>query len=147
MKHLTKEPDATFKVIAGMFVSTFRRKDLLVEGLVETTHKLPKNYPETVEKTTMKIIEMVKEDDMDGINTFITERLGESGAKVGQKWGKTQLKIMAIVLSDGFIPTREMGEIMGISYTAVQNNIAKLKKKGILKRVGPAKGGHWEVVD
>jgi len=25
--------------------------------------------------------------------------------------------------------------------------LASLKEKGILKRIGPAKGGHWEIVE
>jgi predicted HTH transcriptional regulator len=33
----------------------------------------------------------------------------------------------------------------GISTTAVDKNIDTLKKQGILKRVGPDKGGHWEI--
>jgi ATP-dependent DNA helicase RecG len=35
---------------------------------------------------------------------------------------------------------------VGISARKVEQNIAKLKVKGILRRVGPAKGGHWEVL-
>jgi len=27
----------------------------------------------------------------------------------------------------------------------VEKNIKKLKEKGLLKRIGPAKGGHWDV--
>jgi ATP-dependent DNA helicase RecG len=36
---------------------------------------------------------------------------------------------------------------VGISQTAIENNISKLKNIGLLKRIGPAKGGHWEVLD
>jgi predicted HTH transcriptional regulator len=39
----------------------------------------------------------------------------------------------------------QLSEIIGISQTAIENNITKLKEKGLLKRIGPAKGGHWEV--
>jgi ATP-dependent DNA helicase RecG len=28
----------------------------------------------------------------------------------------------------------------------VEYNIEKLKKKGIIKRIGPDKGGYWEIV-
>jgi predicted HTH transcriptional regulator len=35
--------------------------------------------------------------------------------------------------------------IPGISNRAVLKQIDKLKKSGILRRIGPAKGGHWEV--
>ena len=27
-----------------------------------------------------------------------------------------------------------------------EENISKLKAKGLIRRVGPAKGGHWEVI-
>ena len=33
-----------------------------------------------------------------------------------------------------------------ISTTAVEKTIKRLKAKGVLKRVGPAKGGHWEIL-
>ena len=39
----------------------------------------------------------------------------------------------------------ELSQKIGLGTTAIENNIAKFKEKGILKRVGPAKGGHWEV--
>jgi len=35
---------------------------------------------------------------------------------------------------------------IGISTTATDKNLAKLKRKGVLRRIGPARGGHWEVV-
>jgi len=46
-----------------------------------------------------------------------------------------------------YITTKELSEHIKISTTAVDNNISKLKKKGLLRRVGPAKGGHWEVIE
>ena len=33
-----------------------------------------------------------------------------------------------------------------ISTTAVEKTIKRLKAKGVLKRTGPAKGGHWEIL-
>jgi ATP-dependent DNA helicase RecG len=39
----------------------------------------------------------------------------------------------------------KLSKIVGISQTAIENNISKLKESGVLKRIGPAKGGHWEV--
>jgi ATP-dependent DNA helicase RecG len=41
----------------------------------------------------------------------------------------------------------ELSKMLKISTTAVENNIAKLKAKKILKRIGPDKGGHWEIVN
>ena len=46
-----------------------------------------------------------------------------------------------------YITTKELSEHIKISTTAVDNNISKLKKKGVLRRIGPAKGGYWEIND
>jgi predicted HTH transcriptional regulator len=36
---------------------------------------------------------------------------------------------------------------LGISTTAIDKNIAALKKKGILKRAGSDRGGRWEIIE
>ena len=60
---------------------------------------------------------------------------------------ENQKKILELVLQNPYISKRAMAEHIGISTTAIDKNISTLKKKGFLHRVGPAKGGHWEVVD
>ena len=45
------------------------------------------------------------------------------------------------------ISAQELGSRIGISSRAIEMQIAKLKEEGLLKRIGPDKGGHWEVVD
>ncbi|MHC1755806.1 MAG: HTH domain-containing protein [Methanosarcina sp.] len=40
---------------------------------------------------------------------------------------------------------QELAEILEISSRAVEKQIANLKYKGLLKRIGPDKGGYWEV--
>lgn len=44
------------------------------------------------------------------------------------------------------ISTAELAEIIGLTMKGVEWNLRKLKAEGVLKRVGPAKGGHWDVV-
>lgn len=36
---------------------------------------------------------------------------------------------------------------VGISRRAIAKTIVKLQAEGILRRVGPVKGGHWEIVE
>jgi len=45
-----------------------------------------------------------------------------------------------------YITINELAEIVEISPKGVEWQIAKLKKEGRIKRIGPAKGGHWEVI-
>ena len=39
-----------------------------------------------------------------------------------------------------------MADKLEISRRAVAKTIAKLQSSGILRRVGPDKGGHWEII-
>jgi ATP-dependent DNA helicase RecG len=58
---------------------------------------------------------------------------------------ETQKKILELARQNPTVSKREMAEKIGISATAIDKNIAALKKKGLLKRVGPDRGGRWEV--
>ncbi|MBC8177699.1 MAG: winged helix DNA-binding protein [Deltaproteobacteria bacterium] len=41
---------------------------------------------------------------------------------------------------------RELSGIVGISSRKIEENIKKLKARGVVKCIGPAKGGHWKVL-
>ncbi|HBF12375.1 MAG TPA: hypothetical protein DDW49_03135 [Deltaproteobacteria bacterium] len=43
------------------------------------------------------------------------------------------------------IATEEMASTLGLSRKGIEWQISKLKESGLLKRVGPDRGGHWEV--
>lgn len=72
------------------------------------------------------------------------DRLGE---KLGEKLGENEKGILELIAKNRFATIPELSKMLGISTTAVENNLAKLKAKKILKRIGPAKGGHWEIVN
>ena len=60
--------------------------------------------------------------------------------------GENEEKILEIIKDDKFVTISKLSKLLGLSTTAVEKNIAKLKEKGFLKRVGPAKGGYWEII-
>jgi hypothetical protein len=39
-----------------------------------------------------------------------------------------------------------MASLIGICTAALDKNIESLKKKGLLQRIGPAKGGNWKII-
>jgi ATP-dependent DNA helicase RecG len=39
-----------------------------------------------------------------------------------------------------------LAELVGISQRKVKENIMTLKEKGLLERIGPAKGGYWKII-
>jgi ATP-dependent DNA helicase RecG len=60
---------------------------------------------------------------------------------------KSSVKILNAILADKFITADKLAQLLGISQRAVEKQIAKLKAENKLRRIGPAKGGHWEVDD
>jgi ATP-dependent DNA helicase RecG len=59
---------------------------------------------------------------------------------------KSSQKILDMIVSNPHITIREMADVLKITDRAIKKNIESLKKEGVLKRVGPDKGGSWEVV-
>ncbi len=75
------------------------------------------------------------------------QRLGDTlGDRLGERLGENQRKIIELMHQDRSISIPQIAEKVGISTTAVENNIAKLKKQRIIKRVGSAKAGYWVIV-
>jgi ATP-dependent DNA helicase RecG len=58
---------------------------------------------------------------------------------------ESQRKIVELIKANPKISKKEMSESIGISTTAVDKHIRSLREKGILKRVGGDRSGHWEL--
>ncbi|MEA3475812.1 MAG: winged helix-turn-helix transcriptional regulator [Candidatus Cloacimonadota bacterium] len=59
---------------------------------------------------------------------------------------KTTRKILEIIKGEPQITRRELAELIGISEDGIKYHLNNLKQKGLLKRIGPAKGGYWKIV-
>lgn len=59
----------------------------------------------------------------------------------------TQNKIMSLIKQNNKITQKEMIEITNLTRTTITKNLLNLKEKNIIKRVGPDKGGYWEIID
>ncbi len=70
---------------------------------------------------------------------------GESAEKVRRKYGENTEKVFLSIKANLFIKTHNIADQTQLSQRTVESAIAKLKKAGLLKRIGPDKGGHWKV--
>lgn len=59
---------------------------------------------------------------------------------------KTVEKIIHLIRENPNITQKDLVKKTGITRRGVEWNLLKLKQKGLLKRIGPDKGGHWKVV-
>ena len=53
---------------------------------------------------------------------------------------------MNLIAENPKITRKELAENLNIPSSTVQFHIEKLKSEGRIKRIGGAKGGHWEVL-
>ena len=60
---------------------------------------------------------------------------------------KTTQKIVEQMRSNPTISIEELAELCGLTRDGINYNIRNLKNKGIIKHIGPDKGGHWEVIE
>ena len=58
---------------------------------------------------------------------------------------KSSEKILNMLHEDPELATRDVSTLLGISTRAVEKQLQKLKEQGRLRRLGPDKGGRWEV--
>lgn len=64
-----------------------------------------------------------------------------------QNLGRTDSELVRRIKDTPIITTSQLAEEIGMSRIGVQKAIARLKARNIIRRVGPDKGGHWEVVE
>lgn len=70
-----------------------------------------------------------------------------SNEKVGENITVNQRMILEILSRNSNASAKILSDSVGISKRKIEENLRKLKEKNLLKRVGPAKGGYWEVVN
>lgn len=123
---LENEPDVQFEELAGMFIAIFKRSAAKAD---EVAAKEPqssttvKTTEETTQETTIKTTEE-KQNILSGKEKSILRFIEETPA----------------------ISQREIAEKIGLSADGVRYHINKLRKNGILRRIGGTKGGRWEIV-
>ena len=65
----------------------------------------------------------------------------------GEKNKESREKILELLRENPKLTTAGLAQAVGISSKGVDKQLAHLKREGLLRRIGPDKGGHWEVVD
>jgi len=69
------------------------------------------------------------------------------GVKLGDKLGVNRQKILELMSDNPEITIKELSEEIGISTTAIENNIKYLKEHKYIERYGSDKAGTWIVKD
>lgn len=129
----------------GLIPTKVRKEDKegYIKALIETREnddlQIFRNF-----MTDMMIVNL--EHDINAFMMSIDEKEGENTAKKGEKKVKSREKIISALKENGHHTTKTLAELLSLSTKAIEKQLAKLKAEGIIIRIGPDKGGHWEVV-
>ena len=114
------------------------------------------------EKNEMKsryLLIGLTEEDKQKIRELTEEKGGQKKAvrKSGKKSGKKKVvgksgkktidRVWSLLQKCPQSTFADMVRVLGITRSTIQKHIANLKAAGRLRRVGPDKGGHWEVIE
>ncbi len=83
-----------------------------------------------------------KEDE----KVLLTSDWDEVRRKVRRKFGESSEKIVVLIHANQNITISEMAKTIGITERAIEKQLAKLKDKKIIDRIGPDKGGYWVII-
>lgn len=119
---LENAPDAQFREIGGLFIASFKRP---------TAVETPENTKETAPAT---------QQTADTAQETTQETTQETPAT-------TRERLLALLREHPRLTTRALAEATGLSADGVKYHLTQLKRAGQLRRHGPTKGGHWEVIE
>ncbi len=68
---------------------------------------------------------------------------GQTGSQTG---GQTRERVYELIKTNPYITRDELSKVLGISPSAIQKHIDKLKEVRI-RRIGGDFGGHWEIIE
>ena len=74
-------------------------------------------------------------------------RVGEEVTeKVTEKLSETEERIVALIQSNAHITQKMLSEAIGLTRQYVGRCMDSLQARKIIRRIGPDKGGYWEVL-
>ena len=105
----------------------------------------------TFEQVRGGMLSTIPRERFVSINNGTTQKSGqetESGTETTEKTTqKTTEKILECIKQNPFISRKELSELCGITPDGIKWQLKSMQAHGQIIRIGPDKGGHWEVVE
>ncbi len=124
----------------GANVPSFRTDEFILKITVPKVAENVQKQTGNVTENGGKVAEKVAEN-----HSKVTEKLREKAAALGETLTANRIKILELMIEDPYISRADLANNVGISETSIYRNIEAMRGK-YLRRVGPDKGGFWEVI-
>ena len=114
----------------------------LVESLGSGIPRILRAYGEECFKFTDNFIRITL--PINANDSELEETTQKTTLKTTQK---TTQKILLYIKQDASISRTKLAKLCGITSDGIKWQLNKMQKDGLIRRVGPDKGGHWEVIE
>lgn len=132
-------------LISDNYISTPRNKliaDLFKEaGMIEKYGTGIKRVFESIREAGLPAPEF--KEIADGILVTIYSR--EANVDLEKTVEKTVEKILSLIKRNPCLTQKELADLTGLTQRGIEWNLRKMKNEGLIERVGPDKGGRWEI--
>jgi len=88
----------------------------------------------------------LKEPEFKQEEEFITTIWRKNGNMAGESKGESKGEIIEMIKGNPKVTVEEIAKELDMSLSGVEKNIRQLKNLGIINRIGPNKGGYWEII-
>ena len=130
--------------VNGSTVPVFHTDDFILKVTVaKVTEKLPENSNKVTENDG-KVTENSNKVTVKVANKL--QKVTEKAQQLGEVLTENKLRILHLIIEDPYITKSDLVSTIGISYTSISRNIEAMRGK-YLRRVGPDKGGFWEIIE
>ena len=124
------------------FMATFATNALHYRGIGSGIVRILAEYPE---------IELANDVNGKEFKVIILRKkhlksTQENGKSTQENKKSTQETILHILMENPKTNRKELAEIIGLSEDGIKKQLAKLKKEGLIERIGSTKAGYWKVI-
>lgn len=109
------------------------------EKVSENADRVSKKIPDVIEKLTENRSDVIEKTD------DIIENVIEKAQRDGFSMTDNYLKILRLVAGNPYVSQNDIAKVIGVTPRTIARNINALRGK-YLNRIGPDKGGFWEVI-
>ncbi len=97
------------------------------------------------EESTQKTTQKTEDNEASDLNG--SEKTTQKTEYEEESTQKTTQKIITLISENPNISRKKLAEACEVTPDAIKLQIRKLREAGKIRRVGPDKGGHWEICD
>ncbi len=97
------------------------------------------------EKTTEKTGEKSRENGT--LEPESGQKKGQITTKWPEKWPEKVCQIIDVIEKDHTVTIAKLETQLGLGHTTLKKILREMQNENFIRRVGPDKGGHWEVIE